>query len=69
LSSSSVVVSPKEKNNNDDNEKRKNNLKKIEKICKTIKNKNFRSRNNEVSILVVLVLLLQHPVLVLVFKQ
>jgi hypothetical protein len=31
--------------------------------------KNSRFRNNRISVLVVLVLLLQHPVLVLVFKQ
>jgi hypothetical protein len=33
------------------------------------KKKNSRFRNNRISVLVVLVLLLQHPVLVLVFKQ
>jgi hypothetical protein len=31
--------------------------------------KKFRFRNKRISVLVVLVLLLQHPVLVLVFKQ
>jgi hypothetical protein len=45
-------------------------IKKIEKIYKIINKKNFRSRNNDVLVLVVfLTLLLQHPVLVLVFKQ
>jgi hypothetical protein len=33
------------------------------------KKKNSRFRNNRISVLVVLVLLLQHPVLVLVLKQ
>jgi hypothetical protein len=33
------------------------------------KNKNSRFRNNRISVLIVLVLLLQHPFLVLVFKQ
>jgi hypothetical protein len=70
LSSSSVTVSPKEEENTIIiMKKEKNNLRKIEKIYKTIKNKNFISRNNDVSVLVVLVLLLQHSALVLVFKH
>jgi hypothetical protein len=44
-------------------------IKKIEKIYKIKKNKNFRPRNHDIAVLVVLVLLLQHPILVLVFKQ
>jgi hypothetical protein len=38
-------------------------------VEKKKKEKNTRFRNNEVSVFIVLLLLLQHPVLVLVFKQ
>jgi flagellar biosynthesis protein FliP len=45
--------------------RRKKIEKKLEKIYKTIEDKNFRSRNHDISVLVFLVLLLLHPVLVL----